>query len=87
MGSVRARPESGRLFLDFRYQGVRCREQTLLPDTKANRKKVKQLLQQIEQQIVDGTFDYARTFPGSPNVRKFAGASYPPSAQGVRPNG
>lgn len=86
MGSVRVRPESGRLFLDFRYQGVRCREQTLLPDTKTNRRKVEKLLRQIEQQIVDGTFDYERTFPGSPNARKFAGASsMAPTPAGSRP--
>ena len=71
MGSVRVRTESGRLFLDFRYQGARCREQTLLPDTKANRKKVEKLLQQVERQILDGSFDYSKTFPGSPNVVKF----------------
>ena len=83
MGSVRARPETGRLFLDFRYRGVRCREQTLLPDTKTNRKKVEKLLRQIEQQIVEGTFDYDRTFPGSPNAQKFRGTTIPASVQGA----
>lgn len=72
MGSVRVRPESNRLFLDFRYRGVRCREQTLLPDTKTNRKRVEQLLQQVERQIVEGTFNYSKTFPGSPNAKKFS---------------
>lgn len=71
MGSVRVRPETGRLFLDFRYQGVRCREQTMLLDTKANRRKAESLLRQIESQIMDGTFDYAKTFPGSRNISKF----------------
>ena len=85
MGSVRARSGSGRLFLDFRYQGVRCREQTLLPDTKANRKKVEQLLRHIEQQIVDGTFDYARTFPGSANASKFTNAPGPAAAPAAIP--
>lgn len=38
MGSIRARDQ--RLFFDFRYQGVRCREQTLLKDTKLNRARL-----------------------------------------------
>ena len=35
MGSINVR--SGCLYVDFRYQGKRCREQTLLTDTPANR--------------------------------------------------
>ncbi|MCG5517216.1 DUF3596 domain-containing protein, partial [Ectothiorhodospira sp. 9100] len=30
MGSVRVRPQTGKLFMDFRYRGERCREQTAL---------------------------------------------------------
>lgn len=72
MGSVRHRTDSGMLFLDFYYRGIRCREQTALPDTPANRKKVQKLLERIETEISLGTFDYARFFPGSRNARKFA---------------
>ena len=50
-----------------------------MPDTKANRKQVERLLSQVEQQIVDGTFEYARTFPGSPNALKFTGQPSPTS--------
>ena len=32
MASVRSRLDSGLLFFDFRYKGVRCREQTTLVD-------------------------------------------------------
>ena len=39
MASIRARKDNGMLFLDFRYQDVRCREQTALTDTAANRKR------------------------------------------------
>jgi integrase len=71
MGSIRARPQNGKLFFDFRYRGQRCREQTALDDTPANRKKAKQVLERIEAEITLGTFDYARYFPNSPNAAEF----------------
>ena len=40
MAKVRARKDSGLLFMDFYYRGVRCREQTALPDTAENRRRV-----------------------------------------------
>jgi integrase len=58
------------LFFDFRYQGVRCREQTLLPDSQANRKRLTKVLAEIESEIEAGTFDYQARFPGSRTVRK-----------------
>lgn len=72
MASLRKRKDSGLLFLDFYYRGIRCREQTALPDTPANRKKVQKLLDRIESEISLGTFDYARYFPSSNNMKKFA---------------
>lgn len=75
MGKVRARPENGKLFLDFRYQGDRCREQTALDDTPKNRKLVEQLLAKIEKEIEDGTFDYGATFPASARAIKYAKSS------------
>src|SRR5207248_5947675 len=65
MGSVRARKDNGLLFFDFRYQGRRCREQTLLTDTPANRKRMEKVLARIEAEFEAGTFDYAATFPKS----------------------
>jgi integrase len=65
MGSVRVRKETGLLFLDFRYDGQRRREQTALPDTFENRKRLVKVLQRIEQQIKDGSFDYGTAFPSS----------------------
>ena len=41
MSSVRKHSRTGKLFLDFRYSGVRCREDTALPDSPSNRKKLK----------------------------------------------
>lgn len=61
MGSINSR--NGKLYLDFRYRGVRCREQTTLADTQANRQKLNKVLCLIEQQIRIGTFDYGHHFP------------------------
>jgi integrase len=71
MGSIRQRPDSGCLFIDFRYRGARCREQTTLSDNSANRKRLEKVLTKIEAEISLGTFDYQRFFPGSKNAEKF----------------
>ncbi|OZC35344.1 site-specific integrase [Marinobacter vinifirmus] len=70
MGKVRARKETGKLYLDFMYAGHRCREQTALPDTPANRKRVNALLQKVEARILLGDFNYAEYFPDSRNPQK-----------------
>lgn len=70
MGAVNVR--DGKLYLDFRFKGVRCREQTRLLDNPHNRKRLKSLLEMIEAEIKLGKFDYARYFPDSPKVEKFA---------------
>lgn len=69
MAAVNSR--DGKLYLDFRYKGIRCREQTPLRDTAENRKKLEKVLANIEQQIKLGTFDYAHHFPNSGRVEKF----------------
>jgi integrase len=71
MGSVRARSDNKLLFIDFRYQGQRCREQTALPDTVVNRKRLQKVLERIESEVAAGTFDYQKFFPGSRQVAKF----------------
>ncbi|EQD64258.1 hypothetical protein B1B_06640, partial [mine drainage metagenome] len=48
MGNVRVRPETGRLYFDFHFQGVRCREHAVLPDTPANRRRMEKALERIE---------------------------------------
>nr|WP_298058269.1 site-specific integrase [uncultured Halomonas sp.] len=72
MGKVRQRKETGKLYLDFFYQGLRLREQTALKNTPANRKKVEQLLAKVEAKILLDDFDYAEFFPGSKNLKKLA---------------
>jgi len=75
MGSIRKRSDSGLLFFDFRFQAKRCREQTLLADTIANRKKLEKVLKKIEQDIEKGSFNYAAYFPTSKNLKYFVAAS------------
>ena len=62
MGSIRSRPETGQLFMDFKFQGRRMREQTVLPDTRANHKRLQKALDRIETEIALGSFDYTKTF-------------------------
>ncbi len=80
MGNIRARKETGNLFFDFRFQNRRCREQTALPDTPANRRKLQGLLEKIEAEITLGTFDYARYFPESLLAKTLASPLTPTSA-------
>jgi integrase len=77
MASIRVREQTRKLFFDFRYRNKRCREQTALDDTPANRRKLEAILKKIEAEITLGTFEYARYFPGSSNARKFSEANAP----------
>lgn len=79
MASIRTRKDNGLIFIDFRYMGIRCREQTALIDNAANRKKVQKVLERIEAEISSGTFEYSRFFPGSRNAEKFSNPEVLPS--------
>lgn len=91
MAKVRTRPETGTLYLDFSYRGVRCREQTTLLDTAANRRRVQALMNRIQKEIKQGSFDYAVTFPESSKAAQFTaqsalsgrqpGSGHPPTSQ------
>lgn len=70
MGSIRTR-DSGSLQIDFRFMGLRCREQTALPDTPVNRKTLEKLLKKIEAEILIGSFVYSNYFPNSKMVARF----------------
>jgi len=50
------RKETGLLFLDYRHQGRRCREQTPLPDTAENRRRLAKELLKRERDIAAGSF-------------------------------
>jgi|GEM_PF-55859 len=74
MPSIRARADNSLLFFEFRYAGLRCREQTLLADNKSNRKMLEKVLARIEAEIDAGTFVYADNFPNSKALPKIAAA-------------
>lgn len=69
MGSINSR--NNKLYLDFRFKGIRCREITMLEDTTANRKRARAVLTRIEAEIQLNQFEYARHFPNSKQVEKF----------------
>ena len=71
MAKVRVRPETGNLYLDFSYRGIRCREQTALPDSPANRRNVEILATRLKRELAKGTFDYRAFFPDSPRASRF----------------
>jgi len=83
MAKVTTRKETGRLVIDFIYRGVRCREQTALPDTAANRKRAESMLAKLKAALAAGTFAYRDFFPGSPLAGRFdtpqAAPAAPPS--------
>ena len=69
MATINSR--DGKLYIDFRYRGIRCREQTRVADTPENRARLEQLLLMIDGQIKKGTFNYVHHFPCSPRVAQF----------------
>lgn len=71
MASIQVRQASKCLIIDFYFKGTRCREQTALQDTAANRKRVQKVLDRIEAEIQAGTFEYQHFFPNSKNAQKF----------------
>lgn len=70
MASVRL-SKKGKLFFDFYYRNVRCREYTLLNDTVANRRLMAATMKRIESEIAAGTFSYRRYFPTSKRANQF----------------
>lgn len=83
MGSIRARGDNGRLFFEFRYMGKRCREQTMLPDTSANRSRMEQALKKIEAAITLGQFNYLEYFPQSRRGHKLSSDVESPATRAV----
>lgn len=65
----------GKLQVDFRYKGKRCREQTRYEDTPANRKKLEKILERMEAEILLDTFVYRDYFPKSKRAEFFEQAS------------
>ena len=68
MASINSR--NGNLYVDFRYIGQRCREQTLLADTKPNRKRLENFVSRMEADIQLGSFRYENYFPQSKKLEQ-----------------
>lgn len=68
MASVRAR--RGKLFIDFTFMNIRCRETTNFPDTPANVKKLTLVAKKMEAEITLGIFDYGAYFPKSTRLKE-----------------
>ena len=69
MASINSR--NGNLYIDFRYIGQRCREQTLLADTKPNRKRLENFVSKMQAEIQLGSFRYENYFPQSKKLEQF----------------
>ena len=69
MASINSR--AGKLYIDFRYFGKRCREMTLLEDTKPNRKRLENFVTKLEAEISLGIFHYEKYFPNSKKLGEF----------------
>jgi len=76
MASINLRKETGKLYLDFRFRNIRCREQTELADTPANRKKLQKALDRIEAEILLGQFDYKAMFPNSKTLKRLRATAH-----------
>jgi integrase len=81
MAKVTARKETGRLVIDFTFRGVRCREQTALSDTAANRKLLQAVVNRIKKAQAEGSFRYADFFPQSALCARFAELSAVPAPE------
>jgi integrase len=73
MTSIRVRPETGRLYLDFYFRGLRCREQTSYIDMPADRRRAEALLRNLQVAMKEDSFRYGDFFPDSPKVAVFDG--------------
>ena len=70
------RSKAGKLFLDFRWRGVRCREFTGLADTSENRRKLRAFDQIVKGEIAFGTFDYRKHFPNGARISELYGEQW-----------
>ncbi|WP_445428935.1 tyrosine-type recombinase/integrase [Alishewanella sp. HL-SH05] len=70
MASIGVR--NNKLLIDFRYCGVRCREQTELDNTPANVRKLNKLINNIDTDMRLECFVYRDYFPGSTKAAQFS---------------
>jgi integrase len=64
-GSITRKKGSGKLYVDFYYNGVRIVKTTGLNDTPQNRQNARKWLDSILERIGNGSFAFADAFPGA----------------------
>lgn len=72
MAVINVRKETSRLYIDFRFNGIRCREQTAMNDTLSNRRVLHKLIDKMNAELTLGVFDYGKTFPNSRKAKLIA---------------
>lgn len=68
MPTLRTRADNGRLYIDFHYDGRRCRELLPFVDIPGERRRAERLLHHLRESLAAGTFRYADFFPDSKHV-------------------
>lgn len=87
-GSVRRKPGSAKLYLDFYYNNRRVVKSTGFDDTSENREQAQKMLDGLMQKKADGTLVFAKAFPGASEREKayhakFEGWIYRPEPSNV----
>jgi integrase len=65
------REKNGKLFFDFHWRGIRCKEYTGLPDTGEHRQRCEQKMRVVDREIRRGAFDYRHHFPRGSRLHLF----------------
>jgi len=68
---VPVRAKNGKLFFDFFWRGVRCKEYTGLADNSENRRLCERKIAAVETAIERGSFDYRMHFPRGSRLHIF----------------
>jgi len=87
-GAIRRKAGSKKLYVDFRYNGVRVVRSTGLNDSPENRVVAEGLLAGLMKKKIDGSLIFARAFPGASEEEKryharFEGWEYRPEPRDV----
>ena len=67
---ISRKPGSNKLYVDFRYHGVRIVKSTGLDDTPENEAKAQVWVDRQKEKIANGTFVFAEAFPGASTKEK-----------------
>ncbi len=85
---VSRKPGSNKLYVDFRYHGVRIVKSTGLDDTPENEEKAQAWVNRQKEKIANGSFVFAEAFPGASAEEKayhakLEGWDYKPKPQDI----